>query len=363
MKNIKILHIISSLGRGGRERQLSVLTHYEIRNIEQFIISFYDIKNSYADEYNLPNLIFLPKNKLKRSIMIYQFSKKNKIDLIYAWGNGEVLYAIPIAWLLKIKVINGSIRHGIRLKSFSHQFRSLILKSSKYIVGNSFAGFKANRIKFNKNRNFVLYNGIEDKFFIDANEDKRIDFLKSKKITDLVVIFISIANFIPFKDYFTTLQSLYNLKKEGIDFHYIVIGKGRMESEIKAKIHEFNLDENVSIFNISPDIPELLSISDIMIHSSLGEGCSNAILEAKAAGLKIVASDTGGTNEILGNEDYLFEYKNSVDLENKLKEAIASFNNNSISRKEIQTKTKTLFSVGKMQENFNHIIRIIHNSN
>ena len=68
-----------------------------------------------------------------------------------------------------------------------------------------------------------------------------------------------------------------------------------MEREIKNKIKELKLEQNISIYNNNPNIPELLSIADIMIHSSLGEGCSNAILEAKAAGLNVVASNTGGT--------------------------------------------------------------------
>ncbi len=59
-----------------------------------------------------------------------------------------------------------------------------------------------------------------------------------------------------------------------------------------------------------------------MIHSSLGEGCSNAILEANAAGLIFVASNTGGTHEFINEWDFLFEYKNSQDLNKKLNEAI-----------------------------------------
>ena len=136
-KNINVLHIVSSLGRGGRERQLSVLSHYKIPNINQHIISFYNIKHSYVNEYNFPSLLFLSKNKFKRFLELYNFVKNQEINLIYAWGNNEFIYALPIAKLLNIKLINGSIRHGIRKFSFNHMFRSFILQKSKYIIGNS----------------------------------------------------------------------------------------------------------------------------------------------------------------------------------------------------------------------------------
>ena len=359
---INVLHIVSSLGRGGRERQLSVLNHYKIDGVKQFVISFYDTDNSYTNEYDFQNLIYLSKNKLKRFLEVYQFSKKNKINLIYTWGNNEYLYTLPIAALLKIKLINGSIRHGIRKNSFNHRFRSFILQNSKYIIGNSQAGFKANKINFDSRRHFVMYNGIEDKFFIEEDVIKRKVYFKNNNGDEDSIMFISIANFIPYKDYITILEALNILKKEGIKFHYIMIGKGKMEGLIRNKLKELGLEKNAKIYNDGPNIPELLSISQIMIHSSLGEGCSNAILEAKAAGLKVVASNTGGTSEILGEEDFLFQYKNADDLKTKLKNAIDSLRKSSTSRKEIQSKTKERFSVNKMQENYYQIIKSILNN-
>ncbi len=360
---INILHIISSLGRGGRERQLSVMVHYPIPQLEQYIASFYDTKNSYVEEYDLDNLIFLPKHNVKRFIEIYKFAKKNRIDLIYAWGSSEAIFGILISWLLRIKFVNGSIRHGITLNKFSHRFRSIVLRRTKYVIGNSQAGFNANKIEIDPKRHFVLYNGIEDKFFLSIDNSKKAAFLSSKNLDDNAIILISVANFIPYKDYFTTLKCLAKLKNDGIKYHYIAIGKGKMEDEIKLKIKELMLEDNISIYNNNPNIAELLSMADIMIHSSLGEGCSNAILEAKAAGAIVVASNTGGTKEIVGKEDYLFEYKNVNDLEMKLKEAIKSVREKSIEKKQIQIRTKELFSVNKMQENYGNIVRTILNKN
>ena len=45
------------------------------------------------------------------------------------------------------------------------------------------------------------------------------------------------------------------------------------------------------------NVREYLFISDIMIHSSRGEGISNAILEGMYAGLPVIATNVGGIPE------------------------------------------------------------------
>ncbi len=93
-----------------------------------------------------------------------------------------------------------------------------------------------------------------------------------------------------------------------------------------------------------------------MIHSSLGEGCSNAILEANAAGLIVVASNTGGTHEIINEWDFLFEYKNSQDLNKKLNEAIELNAHNEPVREKIQNTTKNKFSIESFIKNYSNVV-------
>ena len=65
---------------------------------------------------------------------------------------------------------------------------------------------------------------------------------------------------------------------------------------------EQGLENKIKFLGFREDIPEILLAMDGYICASHTEGFSNAILEAMASGLPIVATDVGGNSEIIKNE-------------------------------------------------------------
>jgi glycosyltransferase involved in cell wall biosynthesis len=355
-----IIHIISSLSRGGRERQLSII----VKNSTGFdnkIIYYNSDKNTYIQEYELENKCHQIKARhpLARIIETYQYCKKIKPDAIVAWGNGEAILALFVSFFLKVPLLNFSIRHGIRKQKFSHFFRSFILHISKHVVANSYAGLKANGLK----RGFVLYNGIEnipDPISEDEKLKKRIELINQNPD----YVFVSVANLVPYKDYFTVLKVLKRVKIEGFHFLYIIIGDGPNKESIKTKISEYDLESNVLLTGRIQNVDDYLSIADIMIHSSLGEGCSNAILEGMKHGLPIVATNVGGTPEITTEKNaFLFDYGDAEKLYQNLDKLL---NNRELLNKMGNFSYQLIiekFKVEKMIENYEKIIKNLINKN
>jgi len=314
-----IVHLISSLQRGGKERQLATIYKYSNKRIYPLkIICFNEGKNTYVSEYNMSaDCIFLksrgffPRLKELRSIL-QGFSP----DLLYAWGGMESLFAWILSRKLGCPFINGSVRHGIVLFKFSHIFRFLMLHLSKYIVANSRAGLRANRLK----RGYVLYNGIDKSLYEDVSEEEKNIFKKDVlNLNPYFPIIVSVANLVPYKDYFTVIKALKVVKERGHNFYYLIIGDGQLKSDISANIVEHGLEANVKLLGCVTNVAEYLRIAEIFLHSSRGEGCSNAILEAMLNALPIIASNTGGTPEIVSEANgYLFKYKDTEDLMQKI---------------------------------------------
>jgi len=179
-------------------------------------------------------------------------------------------------------------------------------------VANSFAGLRANNLRRGK----VLYNGVDPRFIGKLSEaekkKKRIILVGLDSETPLL---ISVANLVPYKDYFSILKALKVLKEKGLQFQYIILGDGPLRNEIKDTIRQYDLSENIILLGNVQNVHDFLKVADIFIHSSKGEGCSNAILEAMAAGLPILATDTGGTSEIVSEKNgFLFKYRNLLEL-------------------------------------------------
>ena len=119
----------------------------------------------------------------------------------------------------------------------------------------------------------------------------------------------------------TTILEL--IKNKGANFYYLILGDGPQRKNLEDFIKKSGLEDNVTIVGNVENVHEYLKISDVFIHSSKGEGCSNAILEAMAAGLPIIASNTGGTSEILSDKNgFLFNYQDVEGLYKLIKDSI-----------------------------------------
>jgi glycosyltransferase involved in cell wall biosynthesis len=225
---------------------------------------------------------------------------------------------------------------------------------SPYLVANSFAGLRANNIKIKRGR-FVLYNGIETSFEYNYGIEKK-DELRKKLIPSSnngSIIFLSVANFVKNKDYRTVFKALSELAD--INYLYLIIGSGPYENDIKKDINRLKLDNKVIILGNKLNVVDYLAISNCFIHSSKGEGCSNAILEAMFNHLPIIATDSGGTSEIVFSEtSTLFKYKDYKSLSKYLLDY--SKTDLKIFSTAEYTKHMQQFSVQSMVSNFTQIL-------
>lgn len=353
IKHSVAIHIISSMARGGRERQLAIITKYS-KSVCNRIIYYNECPEGYIDQYGLSNLSHhcTETSYWKRVFATYIHVKTVGADLIVSWGNMESTIAMIVSFLTRIPFINFSIRHGIRSNKLSHYIRTIILHLSKNIVANSYAGLRANNLR----RGYVLYNGIEEYPRQPSESAGSVDLRAGYGINDDEIVIVSVANLVPYKDYFTVFSVLKAIQDEGYSFRYIVIGEGVLRSEYESYLKENNLQNYVLLLGRVTDPHRILQIADIFIHSSKGEGCSNAILEAMSMGLPVIASDTGGTSEIVGDNAILFPYKDKQ----ALKEAMVKLIDDESLRQEMGQKSKSLFkdrfSLDRMLNEYHDII-------
>jgi glycosyltransferase involved in cell wall biosynthesis len=130
-------------------------------------------------------------------------------------------------------------------------------------------------------------------FGIDIKKFADIDKSKAKKglgIKPDAVVITFVGRLIKVKGVSYLIEAL---SKIDADFTALIVGSGLDEAHLKqlAKSHE--LDKKIRFLGFREDIPNILSATDIYVLSSLSEGLSISLLEAKAAGCACVVTDIG----------------------------------------------------------------------
>jgi len=97
------------------------------------------------------------------------------------------------------------------------------------------------------------------------------------------------------------LEQVIRQLEEIKDLKFVVVGTGDYLEEMKINLTQQILSKKVFLLGYRSDIPNILAEGDMFILPTLHETLSIALLEASAAGLGIIASETGGIPEIVDN--------------------------------------------------------------
>lgn len=82
----------------------------------------------------------------------------------------------------------------------------------------------------------------------------------------------------------------------------VIAGVGPLEAAIRRRIASLHLEEAVRLLGQRRDVPTILAAADVVLLTSDFEGTPNCLLEAMALGTAVVATDAGGTGEVIEHE-------------------------------------------------------------
>jgi glycosyltransferase involved in cell wall biosynthesis len=164
--------------------------------------------------------------------------------------------------------------------------------------------------------------GIYDRSFDVQEIRKRLGIDPSKTVIGTV------ASFRPIKGQLYLVDAV----KELVDRHkdLLVVFAGHDDCEygrlVRKRIDEAGLHQHFIFLGERSDIPEILSVLDVFVLSSVHEGFSNAIVEAMAAGKPVVAPASGGNPEAIehGKTGYLYAPCDSRSLAEMLQKLLCN---------------------------------------
>lgn len=171
---------------------------------------------------------------------------------------------------------------------------------SKYFIKDKFACSKIAGDFWYGNKPFTIINNAIDCSKFRYNEQIRIDKRKELNLDDSLVICHIGKTSIPQKNHkflvyvFAEIQNLNSKAK------LFLIGAEKTE-EYSLLCKELNISDSVFFMQTRSDVSELLNCADVFVFPSTKEGLPVSIIEAQAAGLPVLMSDSVSSEAIVTN--------------------------------------------------------------
>lgn len=154
----------------------------------------------------------------------------------------------------------------------------------------------------------VIKNGINiDEYTFSTQKRQNIAKKISKNANNVIG---SIGRLDPQKNPFFTLEIFKQLCRLNSDVQCIFIGDGEFRSELEQKVKDAGLQERIIFTGSVDNVNEWLSYIDALVMPSLFEGLPFVLVEAQAAGIHSLVSDTVSEES---NITGLVEYKSLSD--------------------------------------------------
>ncbi len=136
----------------------------------------------------------------------------------------------------------------------------------------------------------VIPNAIDTKkYFYDGDKRNRKRF--ELGLQDYFVVG-HIGRFHPQKNHKFLLEIFKCIKEKQEKSKLVLVGDGPLRSQIENQIQKLGIEDSVMLLGSRSDVPEILQAMDVLVFPSLYEGLPGVVLEAQAAGLPCIVSDT-----------------------------------------------------------------------
>ncbi|KYK21241.1 hypothetical protein AYK24_03295 [Thermoplasmatales archaeon SG8-52-4] len=353
---IKILFFLPGLKGGGKERRITELLKNISRNknfeIELIVM---DKEIHYKEVFDLGIQIHYLVRKSKKDSSIffrfYKICKEFHPEIIHSWHSMTTFYTLPSKLILGFKLINSQIAdvpNYINPLSVGNIVNKINFYFSDIIISNSIAGLEA--YKPPNSKSIYIHNGFDFKRLEVINSQKQV-----RKKFGIVTPYVigMVARYSDKKDYRTYIEAAKKILDIRNDVTFIAAGgdlgtKNEMATLLETDKHQ----QFIKLLDRQSQIESLINIFTIGVLCTHSEGISNSILEYMALEKPVIASEGGGTNELVVNNEtgFLIPHKNPDILFEKIDFLLENPDCAVAMGKCGKTRIKKFFNIDKMVE-------------
>lgn len=332
----------------------------ELNDQEPFPVISFGAKD--PDHFYLRNVF----STLRALGKVYFFLKRQRVQVLECLTFYSNILGIFLGWFAGVPLrISSQRRSLIQHPRVVHRLDALWVNSclvDKMIVNSeNTRSFCIEVEGMDPEKLTVIYNGIDTRRFDNQQYTPGgLEDLRASLDPPEDPIFVTtVARLHPQKGHKYLIRAASDIVAEFPNTLFLFVGEGEEKDNIRKLINELNLSHHFRLLGVRKDVPDLLALSKLFVLPSLYEGMPNAVLEAMAARLPVVASDVDGISEVVldGETGYLVPKKNPRQLKEKIVELITNDRTCQRFGERGYKRVKEHFSERQMCENYEGVMR------
>jgi len=304
---IKILYVFAALPIGGAEQLLVAELERLDKTLFAPLVCVISEKGPVGEMIEKMGIPLVPLHRMKKNQFDYGIIRElkklilqEKVSIVHTHLYDGGKYGRIAARMAKVPIIIHTV-HNVYVKS-----------RIKYHLINWILSFLSNRIiavsgavkesivrydRINKDRIQVIHNGID----LSKLEGpfSRSEWRSEFGIGPEEYVVGVIARLEEQKGHIYLLEALSMMRDLLPLLKVLIVGDGKLRSFLEEETRKRGLSSCVYFLGTREPISPILKAIDLFLLPSLWEGFSVAILEAMAAGVPIIATRVGGTEEVI----------------------------------------------------------------
>ena len=371
MRKLKVLHIITSLDKGGAEAVLCRLVGIKSEDFEFSIISlmgegYYSstIRDIGCDFHPFKFTRFFRLKNLVEFVRLVRLISIISPNVIQTWLYHADLIGGVAARLAGFDCVIWGIRSSAITPANSSFFTRLVVWFSARLscvipcaisTCSTIAAEEHIKLGYDKDKFIVIPNGFNLISF-SPNRISRDQVRKEWGFDNEEVLFGCVARWDPYKDYPNLFEALSLLIHGGKSVRCVLVGGGLSHSNhiLIELLLKFKLTNHVILADFRNDIPAVMNAFDFHILPSASEAFPNVVAEAMACQTPCIVTNVGDASMIVGDTGWVVHPNNPFLLSQAIHEASCSVGSESDLERRIKARQRieNNFTLKKMADSY-----------
>lgn len=306
---IRVVHLLGSLGDGGRESLLLDIIENSPPEISYALWCFQGTREA-AEEFERLGVevtVFDVGSKwdLGGLLAVFRRLRSDRVDVFHLHGPRAQIPGRLMGWLARAGS-TVSTHHGVRemfpdrLQRLEAVTRPLDARTVAVSEGvtRSFVGETV------PDGWETIHNGIDVDDFNAAVREADDDPVCERYDVEADLVFLNVGRYVPPKAQLDLVEAVDEVRDELPPVHLFVVGgRGAMEGRLREAVGDRGLSDAITVTGAVDDIHEFYAAADVFVSSSIKEGLPIVLLEAMAAELPVVATTIPGVTELVDDEE------------------------------------------------------------